>query len=149
MVFALTRLPTLDPARSTRFMPVATLSPFHYCYANPKTVLRLAAGRFFAHYNGEDIAATYWALRRAAVLYDVPERPVEISGPQAVPFLDRIFTRRQRLVSAVAVMFSPARMRAAYSWTGFCFGSPMIASGLFSRMVNLTVGFWRIVMATM
>ena len=95
MVFALTRLPTLDPAR---IYPVYagsnSLSPFHYCYANPKTVLRLAAGRFFAHYNGEDIAATYWALRRAAVLYDVPERPVEISGPQAVPFLDRIFTRR-------------------------------------------------------
>ena len=101
MVFALTRLPTLDPAR---IYPVYagsnSLSPFHYCYANPKTVLRLAAGRFFAHYNGEDIAATYWALRRAAVLYDVPERPVEISGPQAVPFLDRIFTDAERAESS-------------------------------------------------
>jgi aminomethyltransferase len=91
----MTRLPALDPARiHPVYAGANALSPFHACYANPNTVLRLAAGRFFAHYNGEDITATYWALRRAAVLYDVPERPLEISGPDAVPFLDRIFTRR-------------------------------------------------------
>ena len=91
----MTHLPFLDTAR---IHPVYAggnaLSPFHACYANPSTVLRLAAGRFFVHYNGEDITSTYWALRRAAALYDVPERPVEISGPDVVPFLDRIFTRR-------------------------------------------------------
>ena len=70
------------------------LSPFHECYANKDTILRLAAGRFFAHYNGEDIEEAYWALRNRAALFDVPERPVEISGPDVIEFLDQIFTRR-------------------------------------------------------
>ncbi len=33
-------------------------------------------------------------MRRRAVLYDVPERPVQIEGPDAVPFLEHIFARR-------------------------------------------------------
>ena len=70
------------------------LSPFHECYANKDTILRLAAGRFFAHYNGEDIEEAYWALRNRAALFDVPERPVEISGPDVIEFLDQIFTRQ-------------------------------------------------------
>ena len=70
------------------------LSPFHECYANKDTILRLAAGRFFAHYNGEDIEEAYWSLRNRAALFDVPERPVEISGPDVIEFLDQIFTRR-------------------------------------------------------
>ena len=70
-----------------------SLSPFHECYANRNTILRLAAGRFFVHYNGEDIQQAYWALRNRAALFDVPERPLEISGPDVVEFLNRIFTR--------------------------------------------------------
>ena len=46
------------------------------------------------HYNGEDPVAAYWALRQKAVLYDVPERPVEISGPDALQFLELIFARK-------------------------------------------------------
>lgn len=94
----MTRLPAPNPVNISKVYQVYSgdkaLSPFHACYANSRTVLRLAAGRFFAHDNGEDIPATYWALRRAAVLYDVPERPVEISGPDAIRFLERMFTRR-------------------------------------------------------
>jgi glycine cleavage system aminomethyltransferase T len=70
------------------------MSPFHDCYANDKTILRLAAGRCFAHYNGENIESAYWALRQRAALFDVPERPIEVSGPEAVAFLDLIFTRK-------------------------------------------------------
>ena len=70
------------------------LSPFHKCYATEDTVLRICAGRFFAHCNGEDPVAAYWALRQKAVLYDVPERPVEISGPDALQFLEMIFARK-------------------------------------------------------
>ena len=70
------------------------LSPFHESYANKDTILRLAAGRFFAHYNGEDIEEAYWALRNRAALFDVPERPVELSGPDVIGFLDQIFTRQ-------------------------------------------------------
>ena len=69
------------------------LSPFHECYANSATVLRSAAGRLFVHDNGEDPGKAYWALRREAALFDVPERPIEISGPDAVLFLELIFAR--------------------------------------------------------
>ena len=46
------------------------------------------------HYVGEDWVAKYWRLRRKALLFDTPEKPLEISGPDAVPFLERILARR-------------------------------------------------------
>ncbi len=69
------------------------LSPFHDCYADDNLILRLAAGRYFAHYAGENTETCYWALRKTAALYDVPERPIEISGKDVVPFLEKILTR--------------------------------------------------------
>lgn len=88
-------LPALDPARIfPTYIGSNALSPFHACYANEHTVLRLAVGRFFAHHNGDDPVAGYWALRKAAALYDVPERPLEIAGPDAVRFLERLIARR-------------------------------------------------------
>ncbi len=69
------------------------LSPFHEFYANENTVLRVCAGRFFPHYNGEDVSDAYWSLRRNAAVFDVPERPIEISGPDSIKFLNFIFTR--------------------------------------------------------
>lgn len=69
-------------------------SPFHDCWANEHTVMGVYAGRCYSVFNGEDVSEAYWALRRKAVLYDVPERPVEISGPDAVAFLERVFARR-------------------------------------------------------
>ena len=68
-------------------------SPFHGCYATPQTVMGVYAGRFYPIYNGEDPAEGYWALRRRAALYDVPERPVQIEGPDAVALLERVFAR--------------------------------------------------------
>lgn len=73
-----------------RFEP----SPYHGCYANPETVFGVAAGRYYASYNGEDVVETYWALRRSAVLFDVPEKPWQIEGPDVLPFLEKIFARR-------------------------------------------------------
>ena len=73
-----------------RFEP----SPFGDCYTNSETVHGVYAGRFYTVSNGEDPVEAYWALRRRAALYDVPERPVQIEGPDAVPFLERIFARR-------------------------------------------------------
>ena len=70
------------------------LSPFHDCWANEHTVMGVYAGRYYSVFNGEDVPETYWALRRKAVMYDVPERPVEISGPDAEAFLERVFARR-------------------------------------------------------
>ncbi|WP_459443998.1 aminomethyltransferase family protein [Alphaproteobacteria bacterium US3C007] len=87
--------PALDPAHIfPTYIGGNELSPFHHCYANDQTVLRLAAGRFFAYHNGDPSELGYWALRKQAALFDVPERPVEISGPDAVAFLERIVARR-------------------------------------------------------
>ena len=71
----------------------AELSPFHQCYATENTILRIAAGRYYVHNNGDGPVTAYWRLRQKAVIYDVPERPVEISGPDIVPFLEYIFAR--------------------------------------------------------
>jgi aminomethyltransferase len=91
----MSELPSLDPTKIFKtYVGSNELSPFHQCYANPDTILRIAAGRFFAHHNGDDPIAGYWALRQKAALYDVPERPVEISGPDVVSFLEKIFSRR-------------------------------------------------------
>ena len=85
----------VDPGKIHKIYGGSTeLSPFHRCYETEHTVLRVCAGRFFAHYNGEDPVATYWALRQKAVLCDVPERPLEISGPDAPHFLEMIFSRK-------------------------------------------------------
>ena len=47
-------MPELPLLKFDTVHPVYTgskaLSPFHECYANKDTILRLAAGRFFAHY---------------------------------------------------------------------------------------------------
>ncbi len=69
-------------------------SPFEHKWINPNTVMGVYAGRYYSVFNGEDVDEGYWTLRRKAVLYDVPERPVEISGPDAERFLDYVFARR-------------------------------------------------------
>ncbi len=68
-------------------------SPYFEYYANPDTLLGVAANRYYPDDIGEDTAAAYWALRREAVLFDVPEKPWLIEGPDAQPFLERIFAR--------------------------------------------------------
>ncbi len=69
-------------------------SPWASCYSTPETVWGLYSGRFYALGWGDDPVPKYEALRRDAVLFDVPERPIEISGPQALDLLKRVFSRR-------------------------------------------------------
>lgn len=69
-------------------------SPFQDKWLCADTVMGVYAGRYYSVYNGEDVEQGYWALRRKAVLYDVPERPVEIGGPDAERFLEHVFSRR-------------------------------------------------------
>ncbi len=69
-------------------------SPFQHRWETPETVMGVYAGRYYSVSGGEDVADTYWALRRRAVLYDVPERPVEIVGPDAERFLEHVLARR-------------------------------------------------------
>ena len=69
------------------------VSPYLERYDSPDMVRGVYAGRFFTIYNGEDPVRKYWTLRRKALIYDVPEKPVEISGPDAVPFLEKVLSR--------------------------------------------------------
>ncbi len=69
-------------------------SPYLACYERPEMVRGVYAGRFFPMFYGDDPAEKYWLLRRKAALYDVPERPVEISGPDVVAFLEKVFARK-------------------------------------------------------
>ena len=69
------------------------VSPYLERYDNPEMIRGVYAGRFFTIYNGEDPLQKYWTLRRKAIIFDVPEKPVEISGPDAVPFLEKVFSR--------------------------------------------------------
>lgn len=68
-------------------------SPYLERYDNPDMIRGIYAGRFFTIYNGEDPLQKYWTLRRKALIYDVPEKPLEISGADVVPFLEKVFAR--------------------------------------------------------
>ena len=69
-------------------------SPFIARTGSPHMVRGVYAGRFFPIFNGEDHLDKYWCLRRKALIFDVPEKPVEISGPDAVPLLEKVLARR-------------------------------------------------------
>ncbi|MEM7268319.1 MAG: aminomethyltransferase family protein [Pseudomonadota bacterium] len=68
-------------------------SPYLAKYDCPELIRGVYAGRFFPMSVGEDPIEGYWGLRREARLFDVPEKPVEISGPDAVRFLDYVLSR--------------------------------------------------------
>ena len=70
------------------------VSPYLERYDNPDMIRGIYAGRFFTIYNGEDPLQKYWTLRTKALIYDVPEKPIEITGPDVVPFLEKVFSRR-------------------------------------------------------
>ena len=69
-------------------------SPFLERQNTKKMIRGVYANRFFAVYNGENPLEKYWTLRRKALLFDVPEKPIEITGPDTVPFLEKVLTRR-------------------------------------------------------
>ena len=70
-----------------------TSSPFFDSYATDDSECGLYNGRVFPWRCGESATEDYWALRRGAVLFDVPETPIAIEGPDAVRLLDRVLTR--------------------------------------------------------
>jgi glycine cleavage system aminomethyltransferase T len=69
-------------------------SPFIERTNCPEMIRGVYAGRYLAIYMGEDIIEKYWTLRRKALIFDVPEKPVEISGPDVVPFLEKVLSRK-------------------------------------------------------
>ena len=68
-------------------------TPFFPCTYTPQTVYSVYSGRIAIEAIGDDPVANYWKLRREAVLYDVPEHPIEIAGPDAERLLNRVFVR--------------------------------------------------------
>jgi len=69
------------------------MSPFVTRYLTEKTVFGISANRFYPLSTDNDPTDAYWNLKKNVMLYDVPEKPLEISGKDAVEFLERIFTR--------------------------------------------------------
>ena len=79
--------PALDPAHIfPTYIGGNELSPFHHCYANDQTVLRLAAGRFFAHHNGDPSELGYWALRNRQRYSMCPNALSKFLAPMLLPF---------------------------------------------------------------
>jgi len=72
-----------------RFEP----SPYTDKYANDDIVFGIYCRRFYPLSTGEDPIEKYWKLKRGVMLYDVPEKPLDIKGPDAVALLERVFTR--------------------------------------------------------
>ena len=68
-------------------------SPYIERTNSPDMIRGVYAGRYHAIYNDEDVLHKYWTLRKKALIYDVPEKPIEISGPDATNFLNKVLTR--------------------------------------------------------
>ena len=68
-------------------------SPF-IDFVNGDNIVRgIYAERYFPISIDENIIEKYWLLRRKALLFDVPEKPIEITGEDSEKFLDYIFCR--------------------------------------------------------
>ena len=71
-------------------------SPFADRYVTDQTVFGMYCNRLYPLKTSrdEDPIPNYWKLRRGVMLYDVPEKPVEIVGPDAGRLLERVLTCR-------------------------------------------------------
>ena len=69
-------------------------SPFAHRYATDQTVFGLYCNRLYPlkMVADEDPIPNYWKLRRGVMLYDVPEKPLEIVGPDASRLLEGVLT---------------------------------------------------------
>ena len=69
-------------------------SPYIDKWAKDHTLFGIYADRLYPVSLGNDAIDQYWKLRRNIVLYDVPERPIEIKGPDAGKLLEHALSRR-------------------------------------------------------
>jgi len=69
-------------------------SPYVDKYFREDMLFGLYCRRFYPLSMGEDVIEQYWQLRRGVVMFDVPEKPLQIKGPDAITLLERVFTRR-------------------------------------------------------
>lgn len=71
-------------------------SPFAHRYMTDQTVFCMYCDRLYPvkMTPDEDPVPSYWKLRRGVMLYDVPEKPLEIVGPDAALLLERVLACR-------------------------------------------------------
>ncbi|MDH3388694.1 MAG: aminomethyltransferase family protein [Gammaproteobacteria bacterium] len=81
------------PSKPLNVISHCEKSPWFSCTWNENALYGEYAGRLVLLSLGNDTAAEYWTLRKAVGLFDVPERPLEIRGRDALGFLNRMFTR--------------------------------------------------------
>ena len=82
-------------------MPSKQLNVISHCGKSPWFSRTWSENAFYGEYAdrlvllslGNDTVEEYWKLRKSVGLFDVPERPVEIKGKDALKFLNRVFTR--------------------------------------------------------
>ena len=101
-------------------------SPFIERFDNSNTIFGIYADRLYPLSTGGSIEKDYWNLRKNVMLYDVPEKPLEISGPDSVSFLENIFTRKVHDIKP---------MRARYALACSNDGSIMM-DGVLIRLSN-------------
>ena len=75
---------------SKRFEP----SPYAGKYESDNMVFGIYCKRFYPLSMGDDPIEQYWKLKRGVMLFDVPEKPLDIRGPGALTLLERVFSRR-------------------------------------------------------
>ncbi len=68
--------------------------PYFDFYHKEDNLYGVYAERFYPISLGNNTEEMYWNLRRKAVMYDAPEKPIQIEGPQAGEFLDKVFSRK-------------------------------------------------------
>ncbi|MYE66019.1 MAG: aminomethyl transferase family protein [Acidimicrobiaceae bacterium] len=71
-------------------------SPFAHRYVTDQTVFCMYCDRLYPVKMNpdEDPLPSYWKLRRGVMLYDVPEKPLEVIGPDAATLLERVLVCR-------------------------------------------------------
>ncbi len=69
------------------------LSPWSPAYLTDDILMGVYSRRFYALGATNDPVDDYWHLRRGVALFDVPEHPIEIAGPDARALFSKVFCR--------------------------------------------------------
>ena len=85
-------------------------SPFADRYVTDQTVFGVYCDRLYPLKTTprEDPVPNYWKLRRGVLLYDVPEKPLEIVGPDAARLLERVLACRAETLAVGRVRYGIA-----------------------------------------
>ena len=101
------------------------LSPFADRYATDHTIFGLYCGRLYPlkASHEEDPVPNYWKLRNGVMLYDVPEQPIEIVGPDAVRVLEKVLVCQAETLGVGRCRYaSPAMRTAQLLWMAWSCG---------------------------